>query len=76
MNKSVIGWVKVPVNWGVQRFTNYISLIEQERLILAAYEAEQSRLEWERMNRKAHAAIYNLEVYQRKSSRNEFIVFV
>ena len=68
--------MKVPVNWGVQRFTNYISLIEQERLILAAYEAEQSRLEWERMNRKANAAIYNLEVYQRKSSRNEFIFFV
>ncbi|CAF0954992.1 unnamed protein product [Adineta ricciae] len=62
MNKSVIGWVKVPVNWGVQRFTNYISLVEQERFILAAYEAEQSRLELERMNRKANAAIYSFEV--------------
>jgi hypothetical protein len=36
--------------------------IEQERLSVAAYEAEQTRLDWKRMKANADAELYNLEV--------------
>ncbi|UJR21772.1 hypothetical protein I4U23_024847 [Adineta vaga] len=60
--KVAVGWTKVHVDWSEQGYTQYISSIEKERFIIAAYEAKQTRLEWERMNAKATAIINNSEV--------------
>jgi hypothetical protein len=43
-------------------YTSYILRIAQERLSVAAYEAEQTRLDWKRMKANADAKLYNLEV--------------
>ncbi|CAF1259250.1 unnamed protein product [Adineta steineri] len=71
--KGAIGWTKVSSNWGKLMFTPYIlSLTEQERFAIVAYEIQQTRLEWERMSTKALAAIYTFEVSYQSIESDEF----
>ncbi len=61
-NTSKKGWTKVSINFNEHLYTPDIQIIEQERLSIAAYEIEQTRLEWERMKTNAYLTLDDLDV--------------
>jgi hypothetical protein len=60
--KGTSGWTKVLINLNEHLCAPDIKIIEHERLSIATYEIEQTRLEWERMKANAILTLDDLNV--------------
>ncbi|CAF1391181.1 unnamed protein product [Rotaria sordida] len=64
-------WTKRSINLLAPTDIQYISPIDQERFFIAAYEVEQTRLDWQRMKAHELAVIDNLKVLYQNIKSDE-----
>jgi hypothetical protein len=55
-------WSKLAINWRDYIYTSLLLRVEQEKLSIAAYEIEQTQLDWERMKINAQLTLDHLDV--------------
>ena len=61
-SKSTPLWSKLATNWREYIYTPSLLRVEKEKFSIAAYEIEQTKLDWERMKTNAHLIFDHLEV--------------
>lgn len=61
-SKPTALWSKLATNWREYIYTPFLLRVEQEKVSIAAYEIEQTQLDWERMKINAQEALDQLEV--------------
>lgn len=55
-------WSKLATNWRDYVYASFLSRVEQEKLSIAAYELEQTKLDWDRMRTNASFVLDRLDV--------------
>ncbi len=59
---AVPSWSKLVANWREYMYTSFLLRVEKEKLSIATYEIEQTKLDWERMKNNAQLAFEHYEV--------------
>lgn len=63
INSTIVpSWSKLVVNWREYMYTSFLLRVEKEKLSIAAYEIEQTKLDWERMKANSRLTYDHLEV--------------
>jgi hypothetical protein len=63
INSTIVpSWSKLVVNWREYMYTSFLLRVEKEKLSIATYEIEQTKLDWERMKNNAQLAFDHYEV--------------
>jgi hypothetical protein len=59
-------WSKLATNWREYIYIPFLLRVEKEKLSIAAYEIEQTQLDWDRMKTNAHFTLDHLDVSSKK----------
>ncbi|CAF1234388.1 unnamed protein product [Adineta steineri] len=70
-SNALPSWSKLVTNWRSYMFEAYLLRVEQEKLSIAAYEIEQTKLDLERMNMNARLVLDHFYVLLRTAESDE-----